>query len=62
MLFHAGSQFHYVKLRIDEIDNTNFTHGYSLIEGDDFIDTLMKILYEIKLAAFPDGGSILKST
>ena len=61
-LCHAGSQFNYVKHRIDEIDNANFTYGYSLIEGDALTDKLEKISYEIKLVASPDGGSILKST
>ncbi|KAK7853497.1 major allergen pru ar 1 [Quercus suber] len=57
-----SSQFNYVKHRIDEIDNANFTYGYSLIEGDALTDKLEKISYEIKLVASPDGGSILKST
>ncbi|XP_023917002.1 major allergen Pru ar 1 [Quercus suber] len=60
--FGEGSQFNYVKHRIDEIDNANFTYGYSLIEGDALTDKLEKISYEIKLVASPDGGSILKST
>ena len=60
MLFHAGNQFNHVKQ--NEIDNANFTHGYSLIEGDALTNTLKEILYEIKLVAFLDGGFILKST
>ena len=62
LVIFAGSQFNYVKHRIDEIDNANFTYGYSLIEGDALTDKLEKISYEIKLVASPDGGSILKST
>ena len=58
----AGSQFNYVKHRIDEIDHVNFTYSYSLIEGDALTDIIEKISYEIKLVASPDGGSILKST
>uniref|UniRef100_A0A2N9HHW4 Bet v I/Major latex protein domain-containing protein n=1 Tax=Fagus sylvatica TaxID=28930 RepID=A0A2N9HHW4_FAGSY len=57
-----SSQFNYVKHRIDEIDNANFTYAYTLIEGDAISEALEKISYEIKLVASPDGGSILKST
>uniref|UniRef100_A0A2N9HIR0 Bet v I/Major latex protein domain-containing protein n=1 Tax=Fagus sylvatica TaxID=28930 RepID=A0A2N9HIR0_FAGSY len=57
-----SSQFNYVKHRIDEIDNANFTYAYTLIEGDAISETLEKISYEIKLVASPDGGSILKNT
>jgi hypothetical protein len=61
-LCFAGSQFNYVKHKIDEIDNANFTYAYTLIEGDAISETLEKISYEIKLVASPDGGCILKST
>ena len=61
-IYFAGSQFNYVKHRIDEIDDVNFTYSYSLIEGDALTDIIEKISYEIKLVASPDGGSILKST
>ncbi|GMY27841.1 major allergen Pru ar 1-like [Fagus crenata] len=57
-----GSQFNYVKHRIDEIDNANFTYAYTLIEGDAISETLEKISHEIKLVASPNGGCILKST
>ncbi|KAB1213896.1 Major allergen Pru ar 1 [Morella rubra] len=57
-----GSQFNYVKHRIDEVDHANFTYCYSVIEGDALSDTLEKICYEIKLVASPNGGPILKST
>ncbi|XP_050239865.1 major allergen Pru ar 1-like isoform X4 [Quercus robur] len=60
--FGEGYQFNYVKHRIDEIDDVNFTYSYSLIEGDALTDIIEKISYEIKLVASPDGGSILKST
>ena len=60
-LCYAASQFNYVKHRIDEIDNANFTYAYTLIEGDAISETLEKIQYEIKLVTSPDGGSILKS-
>ncbi|KAB1213899.1 Major allergen Pru ar 1 [Morella rubra] len=60
--FGEGSQFKYVKQRIDVVDHANFTYGYSVIEGDALSQTLEKISYEMKLVASPDGGCILKST
>ncbi|KAF3957166.1 hypothetical protein CMV_017796 [Castanea mollissima] len=60
--FGEGSQFKYVKHRIDEVDHANFTYCYSVIEGDALSEVLEKISYEIKIVASPDGGSILKST
>ncbi|KAB1213904.1 Major allergen Pru av 1 [Morella rubra] len=32
--FGEGSQFKYVKHRIDEVEQANFKYSYSLIEGD----------------------------
>ncbi|XP_075654735.1 major allergen Pru ar 1-like [Castanea sativa] len=55
------SQYNYAKLRIDEMDNANFTYGYSLIEGDALTRRPEKISYKFKLGAYPEGGSILKS-
>ncbi|KAG2726988.1 hypothetical protein I3760_01G139000 [Carya illinoinensis] len=60
--FGEGSQFKYVKHKIDAIDHANLSYGYSVIEGDALGDVLEKISYEIKIVASPDGGSILKST
>ncbi|KAK4586571.1 hypothetical protein RGQ29_023641 [Quercus rubra] len=60
--FGEGSQFKYVKHRIDEIDQANFTYCYSVIEGDIVNELLEKISYEIKIVASPDGGSVLKNT
>jgi hypothetical protein len=50
-----------LKQKVDEIDQTNFSYRYSVIEGDALSDKLEKINYEIKIVASPDGGSILKS-
>lgn len=62
-LYISGSQFKYVKHRIDEVDEENFTYGYTVIEGDALSALkLEKICNEIKIVAAPDGGSILKST
>ena len=60
-LCYTGSQYNYAKLRIDEMDNANFTYGYSLMEGDALTGRPEKISYKFKLVASPEGGSILKS-
>ncbi|GLU08440.1 hypothetical protein SLE2022_253530 [Rubroshorea leprosula] len=60
--FGEGSQFKYVKHKIDGIDKENFTYSYSVIEGDALMNTLEKICYETKFVAAPDGGSICKSS
>ncbi|GLT32553.1 hypothetical protein SLA2020_072130 [Shorea laevis] len=59
--FGEGSQFKYVKHKIDGIDKENFTYSYSVIEGDALMN-LEKICYETKFVAAPDGGSICKSS
>lgn len=58
---NAGSQFSYMKHKIDSIDKDNFTYCYSIIEGDVLSGKLEKISYETKFVASPDGGSIIKS-
>ncbi|KAJ9699685.1 hypothetical protein PVL29_005515 [Vitis rotundifolia] len=60
--FGEGSQFNYVKHRVDGIDKENFTFSYSVIEGDALMGTLESISYEVKFVASPNGGSICKST
>lgn len=62
MQLYAGSQFSYVKHKIESIDKENYSYSYSLIEGDALSDKIEKISYETKLIASPDGGSIIKST
>ncbi|KAJ9699694.1 hypothetical protein PVL29_005524 [Vitis rotundifolia] len=57
-----GSQFNYIKHRIDGINKENFTYSYSVIEGDALMGTLESISYEVKLVASLDGGSICKNT
>ncbi|KDP27867.1 hypothetical protein JCGZ_18947 [Jatropha curcas] len=61
LLLYAGSQFKYVKHRIEEIDKENFVYRYSAIEGDVLVDVLEKIDNEIKFEASGDGGSICKN-
>lgn len=58
---HAGSQFKYVKHKVESVDKDNFSYCYSLIEGDALSDKIEKISYETKLVASADGGSIIKS-
>ncbi|XWS38980.1 hypothetical protein CRYUN_Cryun18bG0010500 [Craigia yunnanensis] len=60
--FGEGSQFKYVKHKVEGIDKENFSYSYSVIEGDALMNTLEKISYETKFVAAPDGGSICKST
>ncbi|EOY06619.1 Pathogenesis-related protein 10.5 [Theobroma cacao] len=60
--FGEGSQFKYVKHKVEGIDKENFSYSYSVIEGDALMNTLEKISYETKFAAGPDGGSVCKST
>ncbi|XP_021290913.1 major allergen Pru av 1-like [Herrania umbratica] len=60
--FGEGSQFKYVKHKIEGIDKENFSYSYSVIEGDALMNTLEKISYETKFVAGPDGGSVCKST
>ncbi|XP_062108687.1 major allergen Pru av 1-like [Humulus lupulus] len=59
--FGEGSTFNYVKHRVESVDQDNLCHSYTLIEGDALTDKLEKISYETKLAASPDGGSIIKT-
>ncbi|RVW39988.1 Major allergen Pru av 1 [Vitis vinifera] len=42
--FGEGSQFNYVKHRVDGIDKENFTYSYSLIEGDALMAPLNQFL------------------
>ncbi|KAK9933887.1 hypothetical protein M0R45_021060 [Rubus argutus] len=56
-----GSEYSYVKHKIDGIDKDNYVYNYSIIEGDAIGDKIEKISYEIKLVA-SEGGSIIKST
>ena len=62
MITNVGSQFKYVKQKVEGIDKDNFSYSYSVIEGDALMNTLEKISYETKFVAAPDGGSICKST
>nr|AAD26558.1 major allergen mal d 1 [Malus domestica] len=58
--FGEGSQYGYVKHKIDSVDEANYSYAYTLIEGDALTDTIEKVSYETKLVA-SGSGSIIKS-
>ncbi|KAJ9181864.1 hypothetical protein P3X46_005911 [Hevea brasiliensis] len=58
--FAEGSQFKYVKHKIEKLDKESFTYGYTIIDGDALAHTLEKISYETKFVPIPDGGCICK--
>ncbi|PPD94552.1 hypothetical protein GOBAR_DD08421 [Gossypium barbadense] len=60
--FGEGSQFKYMKQKVEAIDKENFVYIYSVVEGDALMNKLEKITYETKLEASPDGGSICRTT
>ncbi|MBA0764912.1 hypothetical protein Gotri_014180 [Gossypium trilobum] len=60
--FGEGSQLKYMKQKVEAVDKENFVYIYSVIEGDALMNKLEKITYETKLEAFPDGGSVCKTT
>ncbi|XP_017632888.1 major strawberry allergen Fra a 1.06-like [Gossypium arboreum] len=60
--FGKGSQFKYMKQKVEAIDNENFVYIYNVVEGDALMNKLEKITYETKLKAFPDGGSVCRTT
>ncbi|XP_068326327.1 major strawberry allergen Fra a 1-3-like [Pyrus communis] len=59
--FGEGSEYNYVKHKVEGIDKDNLDYSYSLIEGDAISDKIEKISYEIKLVA-SGSGSIIKNT
>ncbi|XP_041006041.1 major allergen Pru ar 1-like [Juglans microcarpa x Juglans regia] len=56
LTFAEGTDIKYVKHRIDEVDEEKLTYSYTLIEGDDLLDKIKSVSYEIKFEATPDGG------
>ncbi|GMJ02089.1 MLP-like protein 423 [Hibiscus trionum] len=60
--FGEGSQFKYMKQKVEAVDEENFAYTYSVIEGDALMNKLEKITYETKMEASPDGGSVCKTT
>ncbi|GMJ02088.1 MLP-like protein 423 [Hibiscus trionum] len=60
--FGEGSQFKYMKQKVEAVDEENFAYTYSVIEGDALMNKLEKITYETKMEASLDGGSVCKTT
>ncbi|XVF28258.1 hypothetical protein REPUB_Repub15cG0014200 [Reevesia pubescens] len=60
--FGEGSQFNYMKHKVEALDKENFVYSYSVIDGDALMNTLEKITYDIKLEPSAAGGSICKTT
>ncbi|XP_068331924.1 major strawberry allergen Fra a 1-3-like [Pyrus communis] len=56
--FGKGSEYNYIKHKVEGLDKDSFVYSYSLIEGDVISDKLEKISYEIKLVAFGTGSNI----
>lgn len=50
-----------MKHRIDAVDKSNYTHSYTVFDGDGMEDTMEKIVYDIKMEP-SNGGTIIKST
>ncbi|EEF43101.1 Major allergen Pru ar, putative [Ricinus communis] len=64
MLYHGlqeGSEIKHIKTKVESTNKDNFTHCYSVIGGEPWMDELKKTYYEIKVVASSDGGSIIKS-
>ncbi|XP_028756702.1 class-10 pathogenesis-related protein 1-like [Neltuma alba] len=55
-------KLHYAKHKVEAVDKDNFVYNYALVESDIFPETLEKIAVETKLAAAPNGGSVVKVT
>ena len=53
----TGSEFKYMKHKIDVLDEATMTYSYTLIEGDLLMDKLEKVTYETKMEASEDGGT-----
>ncbi|WCJ23399.1 Major pollen allergen Bet v 1-J [Euphorbia peplus] len=56
-----GNEWKYGKTKDEVINKDNFSHSYTIVEGDPWIDSLDKIVVELKYEAAPNGGSVLKN-
>jgi len=52
--------FPFLKYKIDELDEAQFTCKYTLIEGGELSETIKSISFESKLVPTADGGCISK--
>ncbi|XP_065859559.1 major allergen Pru ar 1-like [Euphorbia lathyris] len=60
--FVEGSDYKYVKNKVEVVDTEKLIYHYSTIGGDPWMEGLDKISYEVQIEAHGDGGSICKST
>ncbi|XP_012084573.1 major allergen Pru ar 1 [Jatropha curcas] len=60
--FADGFEVKYIKHKIDAVDKDNFTFKYTSFEGEPWLDTLDKVVYETQVVPTPDGGSVTKFT
>ncbi|XP_050220156.1 major allergen Pru ar 1-like [Mercurialis annua] len=60
--FGEGGDAKYIKTKVEATDKDNFTHSYSIFEGEPWMPELEKTTFEIKVEASADGGSVIKST
>ncbi|XVE82218.1 hypothetical protein DITRI_Ditri15bG0130000 [Diplodiscus trichospermus] len=60
--FGEGSEFNYMKQKVEALDKENFVYSYSVIEGDALMNKLEKITYETKLEPSASGGSVCRTT
>ncbi|XP_050210875.1 major allergen Pru av 1-like [Mercurialis annua] len=60
--FGQGNDAKYIKSEIEATDKDNFTHCYTIFEGEPWQEGLDKTSFEVKVSASSDGGSIIKST
>lgn len=56
----TGGDYKQVKLRIDALDNENFTSKYTMYEGDGILAIAEKWVYDVKFEASGNGGCTYK--
>lgn len=52
----AGTEFKFLKNKVDALDKEKMTYAYTVIGGDALQDKVESISYEVKFEATPDGG------
>ncbi|WCJ23400.1 Major pollen allergen Bet v 1-G [Euphorbia peplus] len=55
-----GNELKYIKTKDEVTDKDNFSHSYTIVEGDPWVDSLDKVSVEVKVEATPNGGCVLK--
>ncbi|KAK2645177.1 hypothetical protein Ddye_020372 [Dipteronia dyeriana] len=56
MNFTEGTEFKYLKNRVDALDKERMIYAYTVIEGGDLQDKVESISYVVKFEATADGG------